>query len=126
MSREIKFRAWDFDSSEMLYTDKDNNRQDFFFSFSEGNLDLLMSVEDDYPENRKADIMQFTGLKDHKEVEIYENDLVLGYGKPHEVIFADGAFYLKNKNSHVRLSRTCGALEVIGNVFENPELLSTN
>lgn len=122
--KEFKFRAWDIDSSEMLYTDKDNNRQDFFFSFSEGNLDLFMSVEDDYPENRKSEIMQFTGLKDHKEIEIYERDLVLGYGKPHEVIFVDGAFYLKNNNSHIRLSRTCGALEVIGNVFENPELLT--
>ena len=122
--KEFKFRAWDIDSSEMQYTDKDNNRQDFFFSFSEGNLDLFMSVEDDYPENRKSEIMQFTGLKDHKEIEIYERDLVLGYGKPHEVIFVDGAFYLKNNNSHIRLSRTCGALEVIGNVFENPELLT--
>lgn len=126
MSREIKFRAWDIDSSEMLYTDKDNNRQDFFFSFTEGVLDLFMSVEDDYPENRKSEIMQFSGLKDHKGVEIYEGDIISGYTNPHEVIFADCAYYLRYKNSSIRLSRTCGALEVIGNIYENPELLATN
>ena len=65
---------------------------------------------------------QFTGLKDIEGKEIYEGDIILGYNNPHVVTFADGAFYLTAKNSSVRLSRTCGALKIIGNIYDNPEL----
>ena len=70
-------------------------------------------------------VAQFTGLKDIEGKEIYEGDIILGYNNPHVVTFADGAFYLTYKNSSVRLSRTCGALKIIGNIFENPELTQT-
>ena len=70
-------------------------------------------------------VSQFTGLKDIEGKEIYEGDIILGYNNPHVVTFADGAFYLTYKNSSVRLSRTCGALKIIGNIFENPELTQT-
>ena len=67
-------------------------------------------------------VRQFTGLKDIEGKEIYEGDIILGYNNPHVVTFADGAFYLTYKNSSVRLSRTCGALKIIGNIYDNPEL----
>ena len=70
-------------------------------------------------------VSQFTGLKDIEGKEIYEGDIILGYNNPHVVTFADGAFYLTYKNSSVRLSITCGALKIIGNIFENPELTQT-
>ena len=69
-------------------------------------------------------VAQFTGLKDIEGKEIYEGDIILGYNNPHVVTFADGAFYLTYKNSSVRLSRTCGALKIIGKIYENPELLT--
>lgn len=70
-------------------------------------------------------VSQFTGLKDIEGKKIYEGDIILGYNNPHVVTFADGAFYLTYKNSSVRLSITCGALKIIGNIFENPELTQT-
>ena len=70
-------------------------------------------------------VSQFTGLKDIEGKEIYEGDIILCYNNPHVVTFADGAFYLTYKNSSVRLSITCGALKIIGNIFENPELTQT-
>ena len=70
-------------------------------------------------------VAQFTGLKDIEGKKIYEGDIILGYNNPHVVTFADGAFYLTYKNSSVRLSITCGALKIIGNIFENPELTQT-
>ena len=120
-NRLLKFRFWgnfgelneeeDVCEMEMLYGDK------FCFFESEPINDLFAC--------RNFKVMQFTGLKDIENKEIYEGDIILGYNNPHVVTFADGAFYLTYKNSSVRLSRTCGALKIIGNIFENPELAQT-
>lgn len=120
-NRLLKFRFWcnfgelneeeDVCEMEMLYGDK------FCFFESEPINDLFAC--------RNFQVMQFTGLKDIEGKEIYEGDIILGYNNPHVVTFADGAFYLTYKNSSVRLSRTCGALKIIGNIFENPELTQT-
>ena len=120
-NRLFKFRFWgnfgelneeeDICEMEMLYGDK------FCFFESEPINDLFAC--------RNFQVMQFTGLKDIEGKDIYEGDIILGYNNPHVVTFADGAFYLTYKNSSVRLSRTCGALKIIGNIFENPELTQT-
>ena len=120
-NRLLKFRFWgnfgelneeeDVCEMGMLYGDK------FCFFESEPINDLFAC--------RNFQSMQFTGLKDIEGKEIYEGDIILGYNNPHVVTFADGAFYLTYKNSSVRLSRTCGALKIIGNIFENPELTQT-
>lgn len=120
-NRLLKFRFWgnfgelneeeDICEMEMLYGDK------FCFFESEPINDLFAC--------RNFQVMQFTGLKDIEGKDIYEGDIILGYNNPHVVTFADGAFYLTYKNSSVRLSRTCGALKITGNIFENPELTQT-
>lgn len=85
---------------------------------------------------REEDIMQYTGLKDKNGKEIYEGDIIKlddpnwGYGgmydKEHdgylyrEVAFEDGCFCFKNGSE---LYNVNGQSEVIGNIYENPELL---
>ena len=108
MNREIKFRG-----------QMPNSNQWIFFDVIE------YFKNDDMPkflEYQMKNIGQYTGFKDFEGKEIYEGDIILGYNNPHVVNFVDGAFFITYKNSSIRLSRICGALKIIGNIYENPEL----
>lgn len=103
--REIKFRAWDKRSETWLYGGIPAN-----VSFWE----MLHVDPDNY------ELAQFTGLLDKNSKEIYEGDIVkykTPEGKTMVVKYpdcfdseADGSLYVPAN------------WEVIGNVYENPEL----
>ena len=79
-------------------------------------------------------VMQYTGLKDKAGVEIYEGDVVCLQGIPQSkspVSYKNGAFVLSNSevSSEPNLgdllqSPIWSELEVTGNIYENPELVS--
>ena len=78
--------------------------------------------------------LEFTGLKDKNDVEIYEGDLIKiemdwGYGLAEIIIkvyFENGSFRAKALNSHEdTLLLELPYLEVIENIYENPELLES-
>lgn len=128
MSREIKFRAWDKEKKQMI------SLRDFDTSYAEG-AHLIFGCEaydHCYPDDVKLlseyELMQFTGLKDKNGKEIYEGDIVRCGNYQAEIIF--------NKNIasfRIQYTALSGNLandviyghdwEVIGNVFENTELL---
>lgn len=107
MSRTIKFRAWD----SVDYMSNAFALQDL--------QDQRIKFADD------CVVMQFTGLHDTNENEIYEGDILSATkdnkSYAHEVIYKDGSYRagtVLTNDINAKFER-----EVIGNIYENPELL---
>lgn len=112
--REIKFRAWERKRDRML--DWDDLQMEELWAILRGEVDALYVL------------MQFTGLRDKNGKEIYEGDVVTCYDyKPAKVFFKGGSFmsYI-DEHSYLELSQSSFLedFEVIGNIYENPELLN--
>lgn len=74
-------------------------------------------------------LMQYTGLKDKNGIEIYEGD-ILNYGTygNYKVVYNKSSFkiqkvYFLNGNLHLLEDCYLDEIEVIGNIYENSELL---
>lgn len=114
-----KFRAW--------YTPFKGKK--FGQEMIHGRAGSLISHAEMSPD--KYVLMQSTGLKDKNDVEIFEGDVVICLGPNLEetfstVAFAEGAFCVNHKHLGVEfefLYFVDSAMEVIGNIYENPELL---
>lgn len=105
--REIKFRAWDETIKAM----------DVHLGLITSNLyyDEVMKIKS---------LMQYTGLKDKTGREIYEGDIVENKYR-HKIKFITGCFCLEDKyGSTSPLFESHKAMTVIGNIYENPELLN--
>ncbi|MGA2669983.1 MAG: YopX family protein [Dehalococcoidia bacterium] len=76
---------------------------------------------------RPETVGEFTGLKDKNGKEIYEGDIVGEKGWAYKVEFEDGMFRLAHSTLLVDwiYARKRQGIEtkVIGNIYENPELL---
>ena len=129
--RELKFRAWDKNGKRFL------NGFYLYTGSCVGNAEIGVwnnaetdIVFDDYPQ---LILSQYTGLKDKNGKEIYEGDMLSVDGRnsglPVVVIYEDGAFMGAYTDSTFKYLLNSGELhlqktEVIGNVYENPELLT--
>jgi len=152
MNREIKFRCWVTDHKDSWFgcdnfdTFDWNNRmrevRAIYFplgSFSGKDISLKeieieAEGEDNYANGwtsiNDCKLMQFTGLKDKNEVEIYEGDIVIVKGtKRHgyyitKVIYSFQGFTLDLNHTYLN-NDAClkSRIEVIGNIHKNPELL---
>ena len=118
-TREIKFRAWD---GERMHKAFDLTQNPLYW----------------WQENYDYPLMQYTGLKDKNGVEIYEGDILRNAT---EKLFGclkfeirwenrSGRFVLDSSQEHgwhgldATTDDSNEYLEVIGNIYENPELLN--
>lgn len=116
MSREIKFRAWDCKYKCMDYN--------FFIS----NLGGVFGEPEKYYDTPNIEIdeapnltvMQYTGLKDKSGKELYDGDI---YSQWSEVCKCDFEQVIYEKMNCLIFE---GDFEIIGNIYENPELLKAN
>ena len=116
--KEIKFRVWDKTSKEMVNI----NRIDI----GDGLCKPTIFGDVFYDYWNDVELMQYTGIKDKNGKEIYEGDIVEYHYPSYDdyfnlkveykrCAFFIGDFIIYNKRNFIR---------VIGNIYENPELLN--
>lgn len=124
--REIKFRAWNKALNKM-YSHED------LLSLTKNIVKNEFSTGVYLPLNSDIELMQYTGIKDIEGNEIYEGDIVekefVDFSNRDMFIgvikLIDGCWSIENENKKRAyfLFNETDINSVIGNVYENPELL---
>lgn len=123
--KELKIKAWlkkekkmvsiigiDFNYEYIRYTEDDN----------------LFNSDYKVAEFKDIELLQFTGLKDNGGQELYEAD-VIKFNDGVDDIYGlisyddeDGTYRVSYENITEHLSYREGDFEIVGNIFENPDL----
>jgi uncharacterized phage protein (TIGR01671 family) len=113
--REIKYRVWLNRTKEFFYSDsieyqKVNEIETLTTFFN--HLKLLINTDE-----KLSSLQQYTGFKDKNNKDIYEGDIIL---------WEDIVEVYWDYRLLVNIRDYTLGVEVIGNIYENPELLEVN
>lgn len=139
--RVIKFRAWDKNKKVMVY-DSDEKWRNNVYPVSVTNKGIIFCEKGKWGQENEVkneigetgykqweydkyyldiELMQYTGLKDNNGNEIFEGDIVkweaFGFTQTFEVKWSDRKCGFNIKPKYI------SEMEVIGNIYSNPELL---
>ena len=122
--RDIKFRVWDTYRNKMIKWDELHSDRNYLY--------VMMFNGNGY----RTRAMQYTGLKDKNGREIYEGDIVIPQtftNAKYRVYWSQERLQWSiintsnvSKESGRALINNSTLYEVIGNIYENPELLKGN
>ena len=127
--REIKFRAWDRELKEWT---------NYSISNIDGTLIDFYNKEAGFwesdREGERFTLCQYTGLRDENDGEIYEGDIIkaVSFAKPIGIVkYSDEnqAFIFNDLDKKYRgystalMNQFDDGFEILGNIYENPELL---
>lgn len=124
MTREFKFRGYNKGQQKWFYG---NYVDGYLINGVVESTDEYITIENWMPVNPDT-VGQFIGLKDKKEIKIYEGDIVRvirSYDEIDfigEVVFQDCSFAIKG-DAFTMYDWPSYEIEVLGNVYENIELL---
>ena len=126
--REIKFRAWDCDKNKMIYP---TERQAITSVCTVITILTNKPIRGGFYDSFKTYecngyLMQYTGLKDVNGKEIYEGDIVKEIHIDDDYLYDKVVVRWLDDYLCYNLSMNTGILyEIIGNIYENPELSET-
>ena len=143
MQRTIKFRAW---IKENYYDDKPYMLHQVNAVEPNGDIQINSVLHEtkglyDCHSANEIELMQYTGLKDSHGNEVYEGDIIEAVFELLDdelktvmdagvVVFKDYGFQVQTFEDHYEplheWAQLSEELKVIGNRFENPELLEDN
>ena len=135
MQDRFKFRFFDKKENFLIDENTDPDKciklydKDEWWWCVEHGLTTVLDYFDHCPyiQTRDFVIMQCTGLKDKNEKLIYEGDIVKIHNDvTAKIIFDKGCFSFTDGVYNQACYWKKDTIEVIGNIYENPELLESN
>lgn len=112
--RKVRFRAWYKEGGYMMPVEEIDFNQ------------RLINKTGIWRWFHEVDLMQYTGLKDKNGVEVYEGDIVRYFRNELAVIvYRDGGVDIRSLSwkECEPLQRRLGEIEVIGDIYQNKDLL---
>lgn len=123
MSGVIKFRAWDFKEMRYDVTGLDHGVENEMAGvFLDGEYHAISNLNGDVY-NKTALLMQFTGLHDVNGTEIWQGDIIRLWNGNKTFVGHDGFQFTTTKKLKPVSRQMLNDCNVIGNMYQNPELL---